>query len=71
MRENELQAVLRTMRREGINIVAIHSHMAGEQPKILFMHYWGRGKAEDLARALRTSLDAQRSAGKGAMVSHR
>jgi hypothetical protein len=66
MRENELQAVLRTMRKEGINIVAIHSHMAGEAPRILFLHYWGRGKAEDLARALRRTPDAQRAAGRSA-----
>ena len=59
MHENELQAVLRSMRKGGINVVAIHSHMSGEQPKILFMHYWGRGKAADLARSLRHALDAQ------------
>jgi hypothetical protein len=62
MRENELQPVLRSMRREGINVVAIHSHMAGENPRILFLHYWGRGKTEDLARALRRTLDVQRAA---------
>jgi hypothetical protein len=62
MHENELQPVLRTMRSEGINIVAIHSHMDGENPRTLFLHYWGRGKAEDLARALRRTLDAQQAA---------
>jgi hypothetical protein len=66
MRENELQTVLRTMRKEGINIVAIHSHMAGETPRTLFLHYWARGKAEDLARALRRTLDAQRASGRPA-----
>ena len=60
MRENELQSVLRAMRKEGINVVAIHSHMDGEQPRILFMHYWGRGKAADLAASLRKVLDAQK-----------
>ena len=70
MHENELQVVLRAMRGEGINVVAIHSHMAGERPKILFLHYWGRGKAEDLARSVRKALDAQRSVGKNAMASH-
>jgi hypothetical protein len=70
MHENELQPVLRAMRKEGINVVSIHSHMAGEQPKILFMHYWGRGKAEDLARSVRKALDAQRSVGKNTMASH-
>src|SRR5438105_1280086 len=44
MHENELQAVLRSMRKEGINIVSIHSHMAQESPRTLFLHYWGRGK---------------------------
>jgi uncharacterized protein DUF1259 len=59
MTENELQPVLRAMRREGINIVAIHQHMTHEQPRYLFLHYWGKGKADDLAQALRRVLDAQ------------
>ena len=59
MLENELQPVLRAMRREGINIVAIHQHMTHEQPRYLFLHYWGKGKAVDLAQSLRRVLDAQ------------
>ena len=35
--------------RGSINIVAIHSHMAHEEPRILFLHYWGKGPAEGLA----------------------
>jgi len=61
MLENELQPVLRTMRKEGINIVAIHQHMSHEQPRYLFLHYWGKGKADDLARSLKRVLDAQAS----------
>src|SRR5438552_254763 len=57
MLEPELQPVLKALRRAGINIVAIHQHMAGEQPRILFLHYWGGGPAESLARGLRTALD--------------
>ncbi len=59
MLENELQTVLKSMRKGGINIVAIHHHMSDEKPKFLFLHYWGRGKAEDLARTLRATLDEQ------------
>jgi hypothetical protein len=70
MLESELQTVLKSMRKEGINIVAIHHHMSGEKPKVLFLHYWGRGKAEDLARGLRKTLDAQHSAGKQSMARH-
>lgn len=59
MRESELQTVLKTMRASGINIVAIHEHMTGESPRILFLHYWGKGKAVDLAKGVKTALDAQ------------
>jgi chromate transporter len=60
MRESELQGVLRALRRGGINVVAIHHHMAGEEPRILFLHYWGVGPTEGLARALRSALDQTR-----------
>ena len=59
MTEPELQPVLKAMRHEGINIVAIHQHMTGEEPRILFLHYWAKGKATDLAHSLRLALDAQ------------
>jgi hypothetical protein len=61
MLENELQPVLHAMRKEGINIVAIHQHMTHEEPRILFLHYWGKGKAVDLAKSLKRVLDAQAS----------
>jgi rhodanese-related sulfurtransferase len=58
-REDELQAVLKSLRSAGINIVAIHHHMTGETPRYVFLHYWGRGKAADLARAIRTARGEQ------------
>jgi hypothetical protein len=58
--EEELQPVLKSLRRDGINIVAIHSHMTDENPRVLFLHYWGRGKAVDLANALKTALATQK-----------
>jgi len=41
MREAELQNVLKTLRKARINVVAIHQHMVGEEPRIMFLHYWG------------------------------
>jgi hypothetical protein len=58
MTEEELQPVLKTMRAEGINI-AIHQHMTQEQPRIMFLHYWGKGKAADLAKSVKKALDVQ------------
>ena len=55
--ESELQPVLKSLRSGGINVVAIHHHMSGESPRILFLHYWGRGKAIDLAGTIRKALD--------------
>lgn len=55
----ELQAVLRALRGDGINIVAIHSHMEDDTPHLLFAHYWGRGKAADLAASLKKALATQ------------
>ena len=55
--EAELQPVLKSLRTSGIFVVAIHHHMTGEQPRMLFLHYWGRGKAVELAAAVRQALD--------------
>jgi hypothetical protein len=54
--EDELQPALRTLRQAGINIVAIHSHMTHENPRIMFLHYWGRGSAKELANAVEGAL---------------
>ena len=54
--EDELQPALKTLRQAGIYIVAIHSHMTHENPRILFLHYWGRGSAKDLANAVKGAL---------------
>ena len=55
--ESELQPVLKSLRGGGINVVAIHSHMTGESPRVLFLHYWGRGHAADLAAVVKRALD--------------
>ncbi len=51
--EDELQPVLKSLLKEKINIVAIHQHMTHEEPRIIFFHYWGRGRAKDLANAIK------------------
>src|SRR5258705_1847134 len=55
--EAELQPVLKTLRSGGINIVAIHHHMTDEKPRILFLHYWGRGTSTNLAKTVKQALD--------------
>lgn len=55
----ELQPVLAALRAHGIHVVAIHSHMEGENPKAVFLHYWGKGAAADLAKGVKAALEAQ------------
>jgi len=52
----EITPVLKALRANGLNVVAIHSHMAGEQPAIYFLHYWGTGPAEKLATGFKAAL---------------
>ena len=59
MLESEVQGVLKALRAANINIVAIHNHMIGESPRYVFLHYWGVGPVEDLAKGLKAALNTQ------------
>jgi hypothetical protein len=61
--EDELQPVLKSLRAAGIHVVAIHHHMVGEQPRILFLHYWGRGPAATLAASVKRAVDLTKTGG--------
>jgi hypothetical protein len=60
MLESELQSVLKALRAAHINVVAIHSHMTHEEPRIMFLHYWGKGAAEDLAGGIKAARATQK-----------
>ena len=57
MLENEVEPVLKALIENGIEVVALHNHMVHEQPRIFFLHYWGVGPAEQLAKGLRAALN--------------
>jgi|SRR5438477_1065533 len=59
MLESELQGVLKALRHADIAVVAIHNHMTHEEPRIMFLHFWGKGAAEKLARGIKSALDTQ------------
>jgi hypothetical protein len=61
--EDELQPVLKSLTGAGIHVAAIHHHMTGEQPRILFLHYWGRGPVESLGGALKGALALTKTEG--------
>ena len=57
MLEAEVQPVLRSLRAAGIDIVAMHHHMIGTTPNVIFLHYWGKGPAQKLAAGVRAAVD--------------
>ena len=57
MREEEVTSVLKALRKNGLNVVAIHHHMTNERPLVIFLHYWATGPAERLAAGFRAALD--------------
>jgi hypothetical protein len=63
MLANEVQPVLKALRKNGLDVVSIHQHMIGTQPAIYFLHYWGTGPADKLATGFKEALD---QLGKGA-----
>ena len=57
MLESELPQVLKTLRTSNIDVVAIHHHMTDVTPMVVFLHYFGIGPAETLAKAVRAAVD--------------
>jgi hypothetical protein len=57
MLESEVNPVLKALRSHQLDVVAIHHHMFGTQPMIIFLHYWGTGPATQLAEGFKAALD--------------
>ncbi len=57
MLEHEVTPVLKALRGSGLDVVAIHHHMTGVQPVVIFLHYYGTGPAATLAKGVRAAVD--------------
>src|SRR5689334_16266384 len=57
MLESEVTPVLKALRKNGLDVVAIHHHMTGDRPMIIFLHYWGTGPADTLATGFKAAVN--------------
>src|SRR5215471_4261719 len=57
MLPQEVTPVLKALRANGLNVVAIHNHMTGGEPAVYFLHYWGTGPADKLASGFKAALN--------------
>lgn len=48
----ELKGVLSELARQHVSVTAIHNHLVGSEPAIMYVHYHARGDAMDLAGRL-------------------
>ena len=70
MLASEVQPVLKVLRQNGIDVVAIHQHMTSTSPTIYFLHYWGTGSTEKLATAFKAALGELGKTTKTAAAKH-
>ena len=57
MLEHEVNPVIKALRAHNLEVVAVHNHMLFDQPRMMFLHYYGRGPAAQLATGFRAALD--------------
>ncbi len=53
----EVEPVMQALRRNGIEVTALHNHMLDDEPRLFFMHFWANDDALKLAKGLRAALD--------------
>ena len=60
---NEVNPVIQTLRENGIEVMALHSHMLAEQPRLFFMHFWANEDWQKVCEPLSTKLELARTNG--------
>ena len=66
MLEPEVNPVIAALRKNNLEVVALHHHMIGDNPHMIFLHYYGRGPATTLAQGFRAALNELGKHGKTA-----
>ena len=52
----EVNPVLRALRKNGIDVTAIHNHMLDDQPRMFFVHFWAHDDLPKLLTGLKAAL---------------
>ena len=58
---DEVNPVLRALQAGGLDVLAIHNHLIGESPQVIYVHFGGHGEPQQVAKALRNALDATKT----------
>jgi hypothetical protein len=55
--ETEVESVMASLQRDGIEQTALHNHLLGESPRVMYMHIRAIGNPTRIAAALRRALE--------------
>jgi hypothetical protein len=55
--EAEVTTVMASLQQNGVDQTALHNHLVGESPRVMYMHIHAIGNAERIAKAVRTALE--------------
>jgi hypothetical protein len=55
--EDEVRPVFEKLRKEGIEVSALHNHLIGETPRVMYLHVFGKGDVTGLASRIKNALD--------------
>lgn len=58
---DEVNPVVRALQAGGLDVLAIHNHLIGESPQVLYVHFGGHGDPQQVAQALRSALDSTKT----------
>ncbi len=67
MLQSEVNGVIKTLRAHNLEVVAVHNHMLGDDPHMIFLHYYGRGNAATLAGGFKAAIDMLGKNSRGSM----
>ena len=56
LRVDEVPTVIGELRRQGVQTPALHNHLIGEEPRVMYIHVMTRGPAQAVATKLRAAF---------------
>ena len=59
--EDEVNPVIRKLEERGLELSALHNHLLHETPRIMYIHFVGRGDEVELAKGVREALALTKS----------
>ena len=54
--EDEVSPVMQELQSGGIDITALHNHLIGESPRVMYMHIHGMGNAASLGKVIHSAI---------------